>query len=168
MSIDNKRSNCKLHICITIAVMVFIFVQSALPGKLSGAESNIIVQFIAGITGWDGKVLSLFVRKAAHFTEYLILGICLSGNMRDLREKNISDGAAAAEGAVSTDEPALNYLLAAWAAGTLYAMTDEFHQFFVPDRMCSFTDVCIDSAGVACGVLIYCLCTRKDPRKKRK
>ena len=163
MSIDdNKRSSCKLHICITIAVMVFIFVQSALPGKLSGAESNIIVQFIAGITGWNEEILKVVVRKAAHFTEYLILGICLSINMQDLRSKR------KAEGAVSTDEPALNYLLAAWAAGTLYAMTDELHQFFVPDRVCSFTDVCIDSAGVACGVLIYCLCTRKDPRKKRK
>lgn len=142
--------------------MVFIFVQSALPGKLSGAESNIIVQFIAGITGWNEEILKVVVRKAAHFTEYLILGICLSINMQDLRSKRI------AEGAISTDEPAMNYLLAAWAAGTLYAMTDELHQFFVPDRVCSFTDVCIDSAGVACGVLIYCLCTRKDPRKKRK
>ena len=148
--------------------MLFIFVQSAMPGHLSGAESSVIAHFIASITGWNEEILSIVVRKAAHFTEYLILGICLSGNMRDLREKNISDGAVAAEGAVSTDEPALNYLLAAWAAGTLYAMTDELHQFLVPDRVCSFTDVCIDSAGVACGVLIYCLCTRKDPRKKRK
>ena len=93
MSINDKRSSYRSHICITIFVMLFIFVHSAMPGELSGAESNIIVQFIAGVTGWDEEVLSLFVRKTAHFTEFLILGICLSANMRDLREKNISDGA---------------------------------------------------------------------------
>ena len=162
MSADDKRSSYKTHVCITIIVMLFIFVHSAMPGHVSGAESNIIVQFIAGITGWNEEILRGVVRKAAHFTEFLVLGMCLSANMRDLREKNIADGTAAA------DAPAAAYCFAAWFTGTVYAMTDEFHQFFVPDRMCSFTDVCIDSAGVACGVLIYCLCTRKDPRKKRK
>ena len=116
------------HIFITIAVMLFIFIQSALPGELSGAESNIVVQFIASITGWNEELLSIFVRKAAHFTEFLILGICLAINMQDQRAKRI---------------------------GTAYAVTDEFHQLFVPDRACSLIDVCIDSAGVACGVLIY-------------
>ena len=129
--------------------MLFIFVQSAMPGHLSGAESSVIAHFIAGITGWNEEILSIVVRKAAHFTEFLILGICLSGNMRDLREKNISDGAVAA------DAPATAYRFAAWAAGTLYAMTDEFHQLFVQGRVCSATDICIDSAGVACGVLLF-------------
>ena len=162
MSINDKRSSYRSHICITIFVVLFIFVHSAMPGELSGAESNIIVQFIAGITGWDEEVLSLFVRKTAHFTEFLILGICLSVNMRDLREKRI------AEGVKSTDESDLDYWLAAWATGVLYAMTDEFHQFFVPDRFCSFTDVCIDSAGVACGVLIYCAYMRSASKRAHK
>ena len=142
--------------------MLFIFVQSAMPGKISGAESSIIVQFVAGITGWNEEILSVIVRKAAHFTEYMILGICLSINMQDLRLKRIADGTA------DTDEPVRNYLLAAWAAALLYAMTDEIHQFFVPERVCAFTDVCIDSAGAACGILIYCACMRIDSERTQK
>ena len=148
------------HIYITAAVMLFIFVHSAMPGHVSGAESNIIVQFIAGITGWNEEILRVVVRKAAHFTEFLVLGMCLSVNMRDLREKNISDGTAAA------DAPAAAYRFAAWFTGTVYAMTDEFHQLFVQDRVCSVTDMCIDSAGVACGVLIY-FAVERHRRKKQ-
>jgi len=130
--IENRT---KLHICITLAVMFFIFIQSAMPGEMSGAESNIIAQFIAGLTGWNEEVLSILVRKAAHFTEYAVLGICLSINMRDLQMN----------------------LACAWIIGTAYAATDEFHQLFVPDRAGTLTDVLIDSAGVACGILVYVL-----------
>lgn len=122
-----------IHICITLAVMLFIFIQSAMPGDMSGAESGIIVQFIAGLTGWNEEALSIIVRKAAHFTEYAVLGICLSVNMRDLQ---------------------INWSVA-WLIGTAYAATDEFHQLFVPDRAGTLTDVLIDSAGVACGLLVY-------------
>jgi len=130
--IENRT---KLHICINLAVMLFIFIQSAMPGEMSGAESNIIAQFIAGLTGWNEEVLSILVRKAAHFTEYAVLGICLSINMRDLQMN----------------------LACAWIIGTAYAATDEFHQLFVPDRAGTLTDVLIDSAGVACGILVYVL-----------
>ena len=149
-----------VHIFITIAVMLFIFIQSALPGELSGAESNIVVQFIADITGWNEEVLRLLVRKAAHFTEFLILGICLTINMRDLRAKRIDAGE------ISPEAPFWGYCLAAWMIGTAYAVTDEFHQLFVPDRACSLIDVCIDSAGVACGVLIYFIFKWRKTREK--
>ena len=131
--------------------MVFIFVQSAMPGKVSGAESNIIVQFIAGITGWNEHILSVIVRKAAHFTEFLLLGICLSINMYDLAANH------------AVPKP----LLKAWIIGTIYAVTDELHQSFVPGRACSFKDVAIDSAGVACGVLIF-FALKKSRKNKQK
>ena len=43
----DKRA--KLHIGITAAWMVFIFVQSALPGDVSGAESIVVVQWVLGV-----------------------------------------------------------------------------------------------------------------------
>ena len=45
----------------------------------------------------------------------------------------------------------------AWAVGTIYAVTDEFHQTLVPDRSGEVLDVCIDAAGVLCGVVIMSL-----------
>jgi VanZ family protein len=39
-----------------------------------------------------------------------------------------------------------------WAIAILYAVTDEFHQTFVPGRTGRWTDVAIDAAGAAVGV----------------
>jgi len=41
--------------------------------------------------------------------------------------------------------------------GTAYAASDEFHQAFVPGREPAFTDVLIDSAGVALGLGLFLL-----------
>lgn len=163
--LDNKA---KIHILITIAVMLFIFVQSAMPGEVSGAESNIIVQFIAGFTGWNEEALSIIVRKAAHFTEYAVLGICLSVNMHDLQMRKAANEKPVTPATVDTVTNVTGitakYLVCAWLIGTAYAATDEFHQLFVPDRAGTPTDVLIDSVGVACGVLVYLLYARNTQK----
>ena len=150
----NKRTDLKLnkwyssrtiHLVLTIAVMLFIFVHSALPGHVSGAESNFFVRFSSGLTGVEEESLSFIVRKAAHFTEFMILGICLGLNVTDalrIKGKSISLPVA---------------WLIPWLMGTAYAVTDEIHQFFVPDRACAVTDMLIDSAGVAFGAMILIL-----------
>lgn len=51
--------------------------------------------------------------------------------------------------------------LVSWIICTLYAGTDELHQYFVPGRACSLRDVCIDSAGALLGVLIMLYHSRK-------
>lgn len=123
--------------------MAFIFVQSALPGNLSGAQSGIIVGFLHGITGMDPEVLSLIVRKAAHFTEYMILGACLTMNVRDCTKLNMKTASIA------------------WLIATAYAVTDEIHQYFVKGRACSPVDMLIDSAGALVGVGIATIEMRK-------
>ena len=146
MTQENKR---KLHLFITVCVMIFIFMQSALPGPLSGAESNFLVRLIQNLFGIESELLPVFVRKAAHFTEYMILGACISTNSLDwmeYKEWNITIRRAG---------------LYSWLIGTFYAVTDEIHQYFVPERACALLDVCIDSAGVALGVLIIMICRRK-------
>jgi len=47
--------------------------------------------------------------------------------------------------------------LIAWAVGAAYAVTDEFHQLFVAGRSCEARDMCIDAAGVLCGVMVVWL-----------
>jgi VanZ family protein len=71
----------------------------------------------------------LVLRKLAHMAEYAILGALL----------------VRATGRVGL----------AVALGTLYAVSDEVHQAFVPGRMGSPVDVAIDAVGVACGVFIW-------------
>ena len=71
----------------------------------------------------------LVLRKAAHVVEFGILGALLAR--------------------------ALPSLAWAVAAGSLYAMTDEVHQAFVPGRVGSPVDWALDTVGVAAGVLAY-------------
>jgi VanZ family protein len=77
----------------------------------------------SGLGTWD-----LVLRKAAHMTEFAILGLLL------LR--------------------ALGRETAAFAVGVAYAVTDEVHQHFVEGRFASPIDVLIDASGVAIGVYL--------------
>jgi hypothetical protein len=71
----------------------------------------------------------LLLRKLAHAAEYAVLGALLAR--------------ATARGGL------------AFVLGTLYAVSDEVHQEFVPGRMGSALDVVLDAVGVACGVLVW-------------
>ena len=133
----NNRRSIKIHIMITAAVMVFIFIQSALPDYMSGAESNVIVRLITGLTGLEAESVSFAVRKCAHFTEYLVLGLCLMQNAIDLNFRIPWPG-----------------LVIACLIGAAYAVSDELHQSLVAGRSCEIRDMIIDAAGVAMGAEI--------------
>lgn len=107
---------------------------------------------------WPGKRQAAFaakidypVRKAAHASEYALLGILLTGAILDIRK------------------PWKRQLLACFLIGAAYAASDEFHQLFVPGRSGQIRDVMIDSAGVAAGIILACLAIRAfQCRKPRK
>ena len=80
--------------------------------------------------------LHFFIRKTAHFMEFLILGVLLSGTL-------LSFGI----------RPVFAFLFS-WAAGALYALSDEWHQSFVSGRSSSLFDVLIDCAGVFFGIAV--------------
>lgn len=171
----------KIHLAFSIAVMALIFIHSAMPSDLSSAESGLIVDFLmkrfAVLFGNDPQAASFIVRKCAHFLEYTLLGFSFSLTASDYRSPCDGDAsgkldsrvaAQAADSSGSIDAAAKHSLrsvetsgsidiaakLIPWAFGTLYAVTDEFHQMFVPGRSCEIRDMCIDSCGVATGVLI--------------
>lgn len=153
MSKTNRRG---LHLLITAAVMLLIFIHSAMPGDLSGAESGFIVQFINRFVDMDSESLSVIVRKTAHFMEFAVLGICLAVNVNDYRRRK-------------SGTSGLSWFFITWILGTLYAVSDEVHQKFVPDRACTMTDMCIDAAGVAAGAIIaICILRRRQKRTRKK
>lgn len=77
------------------------------------------------------------VRKSAHAGEYALLGMLFMGSL----------GAYRAGG---------RRIIAAWVCTSVYAATDEIHQLFVAGRSCQISDVMLDSAGAAAGILLYC------------
>ena len=73
------------------------------------------------------------MRKSAHFLEYT--GLCLL----------LSFACAATWGR--------RYTAVSLPIASLYAITDEVHQCFVPGRSCQAADWAIDTAGAALGLL---------------
>lgn len=78
----------------------------------------------------------LFVRKAAHVTEYAILAALLFRGWR------------------SCFCEARWAMVAAFASAMLFAAGDEFHQTFVASRTGAIGDVLIDASGALTGVLL--------------
>ena len=138
-----NRKKRLFPLVITILIMAFIFLQSALPADLSKEESNLIVQALIEFLHVDPKVLSFAVRKCAHFSEYLLLGLSLFATVREYDPVRLE-----------RNEQWRRTALLSWGIGALYAFTDEVHQAFVPGRSCEIRDMLIDSCGVAAGVLI--------------
>ena len=128
--------------------MGIIFWFSAQPADQSERMSLSVghvagLLFVDGYEDWPQERQEAFeeeidhgVRKAAHFTEYAILGLLLTAMYRAYGH-----------------EGERLFLLAA-GTGSLYAATDEFHQLFVPGRSGQISDVLLDSAGVMAGLLV--------------
>ncbi len=126
--------------------MGVIFLMSAMPGDVSGAQSSGIVEWMLTCcrsvmgeeitSGLSSEMIHRHVRKGAHMAEYAILfwlyrrALHLSGNKR----------------------PGITALCLCG----VYAATDEFHQRFVPGRGPSIADVGIDTlgAGIAWGIWV--------------
>ena len=175
---DTNKQNRILTIifcAITLGIMAFIFVQSAMPDYVSDEESSYIVDIVKGIINSVGnssinpELLTTIVRKLAHFTEYLVFGASLVLSIKGLTEiicarKNKETRSSSIDETKS--KTLIMWPLLAWAFGTLYAISDEFHQYFVPGRSCELRDMCIDSAGVAVGCII-CMIILKNLNKKK-
>ena len=140
-----------------LAVMAAIFAFSSFNGNDSGAQSgffsNIIAEtFVKGFAGYSAteKVetvakISLFVRKAAHFTEFAALGAAVFTHV------------ALTDRAKRGSLRMLQAALIALPFSVLYAASDVVHQLFVDGRAGSAVDVLIDSGGALFGILLAVL-----------
>jgi VanZ family protein len=129
-----------MTVCIALLVVILTFIwgNSFLPGETSGALSAWVKDMLARLFGWEfadqdptGHGL---LRKLAHFTEFLALGLDLCWLMHMLCRKTWK----------------AEFL--ALGCGFLAACADETIQRFVPGRGPAWTDVGIDTLGVILGI----------------
>lgn len=135
----------KRYICpvLLVMLMIFIFCMSAQPADESTMTSTQFCLAAARLlfrdfTNWSADAqenavegLSFIVRKTAHFSEYALMGFLWYIWLKNKRWN----------------------VLISLGATVIYAMTDEFHQLFVPGRSGELRDVLVDSAGGAAGIL---------------
>lgn len=129
--------------------MAAIFLSSAQPEGESSRLSEWVSQFFAGVFFFDFGAMSAgqqsllvdavhpFVRKAAHFTAYALLGLSVFFSVHLLYDRLRMRLKA----------------VAALSVCALYACFDEIHQLFVPGRDGNFIDVLIDVSGSLCGIV---------------
>lgn len=89
------------------------------------------------------------VSPFGHFTEYLIFGAILFNALRF----HLSPRTA---------------LLAALAIGSLYGITDEWHQLFVPSRSCDPADWAVDTVATLAGAALARLGFKKNRRTNQQ
>lgn len=124
----------KISIILVILWMIFIFVMSSFDATSSSNQSNFIVDIITSIINIkDIGLLSLIIRKLAHFIEYFILGILVINFITRYDKK----------------------IIIAILLCIIYATSDEIHQIFVPGRSCQIIDIMIDSLGSIMGIYLY-------------
>ena len=122
----------RLFPALTILWLLFIWGHSLLPASVSGAESGHWLALLQGVLPW---LTDYSIRKAAHFTEFAVLGGLM---LASLPVRGLSG--------------ASERLL----AGLLAAMIDESIQLFSPGRSGQITDVTVDySEGYAEQMLRY-------------
>ncbi len=129
-----------------IILLYLIFDFSAQNGESSGSLSFQVSLFFVRLFSplfptarselvlfEQAEAIHLYVRKAAHITEYFLLTLSLQLPLTAWLRKYFSPKKRIVIGALLS---------------VLFAALDEFHQSFVPGRNGNFTDICIDSVGI--------------------
>ncbi|MBQ7916482.1 MAG: VanZ family protein [Firmicutes bacterium] len=135
--------------------MGVIYWFSSRNGDQSSALSGGIVEWFLSLLGISihtplGEVMHTLVRKAAHFTEYLILAVLAMNTC----------------GQFSWKKPWRVLAVVLFCA--VYAITDEWHQSFVGGRGPRVMDVVIDTAGALTGAIGFQLLSRRKERLSQR
>lgn len=150
-----------ITIILIIAWMTLVFYFSNQiaddSSKLSGGITQAILNFfhiLEGKTLEQQSAIETVVRKLAHFSIYTLGGILILLHVNLYKIK------------------VNKQVIISWIIGTIYAITDEIHQLFVPGRSGEIRDVCIDSLGIITGIIIIliiknvgarlCPCPKKE------
>jgi len=149
---------------LTIAIMVMIFCFSMETADQSDRTSGKLTRQVVKVIYREYDQMEPvrqksvydsvqhFVRKCAHFTEYLMLGfmirLCLESwfGIRIKKHRVLA--------------------VAGFGLGTAYACTDEIHQLSIDGRSGQMTDVLVDGSGVLIGVTLGTLLIRALNGKK--
>ncbi|MGI6745039.1 MAG: VanZ like family protein [Firmicutes bacterium ADurb.Bin300] len=129
----------KLYRLFSVIVLIvsasLIFYLSHQNGEESSASSGSFHLFLEMVLHMN--ISESFLRTAAHFCEYVFLGFVTVNCVFALRGRLNPFGSA--------------------VFGTVYAVSDEIHQIFVPGRAFQLFDLGVDFAGIITGVLLFSL-----------
>lgn len=139
-NIRGKKIRCTASVVVCVLWVIFIFSNSIDSGSRSSAKSGAVVailQWCVDIFADNVIVEESFVRTAAHFTEFAILGFLIWLSVRMFTQKY------------------LQHVFIPLFASLLIAVADEFIQLFSQGRASEVADVIVDFAGAVTGMLFF-------------
>lgn len=162
--LKKKKLYTIVAVMLLTAMYAVIFLFSAESGEesagLSGRVADFIMSLYEKLTGGGGGggaagtevfPLEAVIRKMAHFTEYLLVGLLSYGIVLIWYAPGLKGSGLV--------------LLQVFLSGAV----DELHQYFVPGRAAMFRDVLLDTAGGAVGIiLVFMLYRLKKHRSVKK
>jgi len=135
---------------ISWAVLIFLGSGDVLSGSHTSILLRAVRWLLPTVSDETLAVIHILVRKAGHLTEYAIFATL----------------AARAFRTSSHDLIRRHWFWVSWLLAFAYALSDEFHQSFVPSRTASIHDSLIDSAGALIALTIIWLRQRKSAQKR--
>lgn len=130
-----------LRIILIILILCWMYVVFGF-SNAGGEESTGISMRIAEFFVKDKTYIHFveqIIRKIAHLSEYAIGGFLVYGLFLTFNLKSKTQ------------------FIGSWIFITIYAITDEVHQLFIPGRTGKVTDVLIDSLGAIIGICVLLL-----------
>ena len=117
---------------LVIIWLLIIYFFSNQSGNTSTELTNGILEKVLWFINND--LTFIIIRKFAHFTEYLILGLLIYNLLKEFSLSKI--------------------ILISFLLCILFASLDEIHQLFISERTGKLLDVLIDTLGSICCILI--------------
>lgn len=136
MKIKGNKIGFVIFSLLSLFVMVLIFMFSYQSAEMSSGTSLSFYDIFIDLTGFRFITHNAF-RKIAHFCEFAALGFCVEGSVYFYRNKLT---------------PLIPLVIS-----VLYAISDEVHQLFVPERACRIFDIFVDSLGSLFGIFVFFL-----------
>lgn len=136
MKIIGNKIGFAVFSLMSIFCMVLIFMFSYQSAEVSSGTSLSLYDIFIDLTGLSFITHNAF-RKIAHFCEFAALGFSVGGSVYFYLNK-------------------INFIIPLIVC-VVYAISDEIHQIFVPDRACRIFDVFVDSCGSLFGILVFCV-----------
>lgn len=132
-----------------LSVMGLIFFLSAQNGEESSQTSGFIIELLILI--FKGDIAHEVLRTFAHFFEYAVLGFLMYNVFYSFNVKFA--------------------FLISIALSFVYALSDEIHQIFVPERAFQISDLTVDLGGIILGTtvifLLFTIVTKISLKKKK-
>ncbi|MEK3888137.1 VanZ family protein [Bacillus sp. FSL K6-3431] len=129
---EHKINKKYLWLAVAIIWCVAIYLAASSPSA-TGGNTGILIQQLFQLTDSQAVFVNVVFRKFVHLSAYGLLAILFYNGFEQKK------------------------LWLAWLLTTIYAITDEIHQAFLPDRTGAIFDVGLDSIGALLALfgLIY-------------